>query len=525
MARTPWDGTVPYPPAGSDDWVLTVADSSLAPPDIDWRAPSGGGGDGDFLPLTGGQLTGPLLLASNAPQADTEAVTRRYVLDQFGQMVFKGGDTMLGPLVWNRTIGAPGTTIDAGGALVTNGVDSAAIRPNYVAGRWVRASAETEDGGFIFGGIADQDGGLLKTAGGGLRLRQSKNDWRPVIESSDGTAQWEIIDRRGGELTGELSIHRTTANFGLRFYDDIGNVAWIYSDGNRSLVFRGEAVGQPAATFMRTRAGSPLHLEILAEPVDPLDVATKGYVDSKITGGPAGDYLPLTGGQLSGPLVIATGSTPQIQVIGGGTAEYNLFSQQGGQIALRYEGGNTAGTFRVRYTTGGVPQTTDWMVIDNAAGGGVATVTFPPNAMIVAARAPTADSHLANKAYVDANAGGGATATAWENLASYTSPTIGGTVQTRVVTIAGESRLEMRGYAISNNAYSQGQTINIGSVTPAHRPAAHRLAACVYASDAEQMMAPAQAVTIFNVGSIAVMGHQVPIAQSRVYFDGVTVSM
>ena len=54
-------------------------------------------------------------------------------------------------------------------------------------------------------------------------------------------------------------------------------------------------------------------LVLSGDPTQPMEAATKQYVDQHGGGGPSGDYLPLSGGTLTGPLTLAADPTENLQ--------------------------------------------------------------------------------------------------------------------------------------------------------------------------------------------------------------------
>jgi hypothetical protein len=205
---------------------------------------------------------------------------------------------------------------------------------------------------------------------------------RPRSFSGDPISETELtrksyvddyfLRKAGDEMTGDLVFRKAGTAGGVapvvRWYDDAGNLAWIYAsrltaDGNPSLVFRVEnpGIAQGASTVMRTRPADPPRLEILAEPEEPLDAVNKAYVDSKLGGGGGGgDFLPLTGGMLTGQLHIHRQTTPQstdnqLLLTGGSGLDY---AQAGfrvpaaalSSLELWQVAGSARGWFRVAYT-------------------------------------------------------------------------------------------------------------------------------------------------------------------------------
>jgi hypothetical protein len=85
----------------------------------------------------------------------------------------------------------------------------------------------------------------------------------------------------------------------------------------------------------------PLYL--FQNPVDPMEAATKQYVDAQITG-VEGAYLPLTGGALTGPLQLPNGTVaaPALQL---GAADGTGLSRSANAIVMSVQGSTIFGTF------------------------------------------------------------------------------------------------------------------------------------------------------------------------------------
>jgi hypothetical protein len=200
---------------------------------------------------------------------DVNAVAANYVL--------KAGDTMEGILNWDSGV-APGNaaititdgTIRLYGTGAVAVMDQGEIRaPVFVA--------VGDPAGYVFGTTA-QDGGLYKKLASGITLRQSSGDQQPQIELNDGSAAFDIIDARGGDFP------RIATNVALSWSDTVNSeqTSAIYQDSAGNFVLRKQNIGFAAATCFRTRAGNPARLELLGEPEQAQDAATKGYVDTAL---------------------------------------------------------------------------------------------------------------------------------------------------------------------------------------------------------------------------------------------------
>jgi len=207
--------------------------------------------------------------------------------------VLKVGDEVTGTLIW------PTTTANFGHALeITDGsiqfygtqgnsginiTDAGAfIGPWFVS----RPSATAGyNGGFAFGTIANQDGGLYNS--NGLIIRQNQTDTVLRAELNDGSQSWNIIDQRAGTVFGEFlfQVPAGVVGFGLSWSDTNNNfIAAIYNGSTGNIIFRTENNGD-AQTAMTIRQGSPgvlANLQLAADPVQLMDAATKNYVDSTL---------------------------------------------------------------------------------------------------------------------------------------------------------------------------------------------------------------------------------------------------
>jgi hypothetical protein len=151
-------------------------------------------------------------------------------------------------------------------------------------------------------------------------------------EPGEGADTSLLVHKTGDTMTGELVFAKGAGtNFGLRWTgipDDLkpdGNLAMIYAsqnaeDGTGNLVFRTENI-DGASTLMRSRRGQTTGtLELVNEPTQPQDAATKNYVDTAIAAIPPG------GGGGFGDQGTGAGSANSIVAEG----SYRINGQQGG---------------------------------------------------------------------------------------------------------------------------------------------------------------------------------------------------
>ena len=175
------------------------------------------------------------------------------------------------------------------------------------------------------------------------------------IKQDITTVEGDYVKKAGDTMTGNL-------NMGLnQIVMDTGHIA----AGNDTLLF--EAYSEIDMDNAR--------VSMVGTPVDILDAANKEYVDNAVTGvSPAGKYLPLSGGTMSGDINMGVNNSVRF-----GAANYALYQKEGtGHLVLT---GNS---------------NTDIVEINN-----IGTVQFGNETTIQNVKTPTNNGDAAPKSYVD----------------------------------------------------------------------------------------------------------------------------
>ena len=175
------------------------------------------------------------------------------------------------------------------------------------------------------------------------------------IKQDITTVEGDYVKKAGDTMTGNLTM-------GLnQIVMDTGHIA----AGNDTLLF--EAYSEIDMDNAR--------VSMVGTPVDILDAANKEYVDNAVTGvSPAGKYLPLSGGTMSGDINMGVNNSVRF-----GAANYALYQNEGtGHLVLT---GNS---------------NTDIVEIKN-----IGTVQFGNETTIQNVKTPTNNGDAAPKSYVD----------------------------------------------------------------------------------------------------------------------------
>ena len=175
------------------------------------------------------------------------------------------------------------------------------------------------------------------------------------IKQDITTVEGDYVKKAGDTMTGNLTM-------GLN--QIVMNTGHIVA-GNNTLLFE----GYPLIDVDGAK------ISMVADPVEAMDAANKEYVDNAVAGvKPTGDYLPLTGGTMSGDINMGVNNSVRF-----GSANYALYQNKGtGHLVLT---GNS---------------NTDIVEMNN-----IGTVQFGNETTIRNIKTPTNNGDAAPKSYVD----------------------------------------------------------------------------------------------------------------------------
>jgi hypothetical protein len=175
------------------------------------------------------------------------------------------------------------------------------------------------------------------------------------IKQDITTVEGDYVKKAGDTMTGNLTM-------GLnQIVMDTGHIV----GGNNTLLFE----GYPLIDVDGAK------ISMVADPVEGMDAANKEYVDNAVAGvKPTGDYLPLTGGTMSGDINMGVNNSVRF-----GAANYALYQNEGtGHLVLT---GNS---------------NTDIVEMNN-----IGTLQFGNETTIRNVKTPTNNGDAAPKSYVD----------------------------------------------------------------------------------------------------------------------------
>lgn len=175
------------------------------------------------------------------------------------------------------------------------------------------------------------------------------------IKQDITTVEGDYVKKAGDTMTGNLTM-------GLnQIVMDTGHIV----GGNNTLLFEGYPLIDVDGAKIST----------VADPVEATDAANKEYVDNAVAGvKPTGDYLPLTGGTMSGNINMGVNNSVRF-----GAANYALYQHEGtGHLVLT---GNS---------------NTDIVEMNN-----IGTVQFGNETTIQNVKTPTNNKDATPKSYVD----------------------------------------------------------------------------------------------------------------------------
>jgi hypothetical protein len=211
---------------------------------------------GEFLPLTGGTVTGPIYLPSTTPTTDTQAVTKKYVDDS----VAGAGDT------------------DLSGYAQLNAANTFTAANTFNSNIVVRAATAAGSAGIITLGEKPSSKTaqcLINAAGNGNLIFQASENGIIALQSGS-VLQWSVESDEANKKTSAY-LH--------------SNLAATYTPAT-GVVWEGNANTATKLATARTINGVPFD-------------GTKNIVIKSAQG----EFLPLTGGTVTGPIYLPS-TTP-----------------------------------------------------------------------------------------------------------------------------------------------------------------------------------------------------------------------
>lgn len=181
-------------------------------------------GQGEFLPLTGGTVTGPIYLPSAAPTTDTQAVTKKYVDDSVA--------------------GAGGGDVTAAGNNAFTGLNTFANETTFgnELNVWDSLTTQSSTGQINIGRVSGANGAYITgESGGGLALHTKKGQPLELLDGVDGnlavlttsqaTIYPNIVQIGSDTLLESVGIRKATiGDYPLQILD--GNMIAAQFNGN-----------------------------------------------------------------------------------------------------------------------------------------------------------------------------------------------------------------------------------------------------------------------------------------------------
>ena len=181
-------------------------------------------GQGEFLPLTGGTVTGPIYLPSDTPTTDTQAVTKKYVDDSVA--------------------GAGGGDVTAAGNNAFTGLNTFANETTFgnELNVWDSLTSQSSTGQINIGRVSGANGAYITgESGGGLALHTKKGQPLELLDGVDGnlavlttsqaTIYPNIVQIGSDTLLESVGIRKATiGDYPLQILD--GNMIAAQFNGN-----------------------------------------------------------------------------------------------------------------------------------------------------------------------------------------------------------------------------------------------------------------------------------------------------
>lgn len=185
-------------------------------------------GQGTFLPLTGGTVTGPIYLPSATPTTDTQAVTKKYVDDSVA--------------------GAGGGDVTAAGNNAFTGLNTFANETTFgnEVNVWDSLTSQSSTGQINIGRVSGANGAYITgESGGGLALHTKKGQPLELLDGVDGnlavltTSQAiiypNIVQIGSATLLDSVGIRKATiGDYPLQILDGYVNVAQFNGDSHKA---------------------------------------------------------------------------------------------------------------------------------------------------------------------------------------------------------------------------------------------------------------------------------------------------
>jgi len=229
-----------------------------------------------YLPLAGGTVSGPLFLGTT-PTANAHAATKLYVDNAVATTVGVYLPLAGGVLTGRVQSNSPFTINWSAGVMNrTHGFWDTVNAAGF--GIFASAASTLGIGGTDLNGIATSTW---------IRF----NNLGDILPLAGGTLKLGSINSTTAAVVGGIEMYAGLGGFGV----STGNVL-NYNWAGVHQFAQGSTLVMQIASGNLTMQGS---LFLKADPAGNLEAATKQYVDSK-----AGAYLPLAGGNLTGPLTI-----------------------------------------------------------------------------------------------------------------------------------------------------------------------------------------------------------------------------